>query len=221
MKHHTVTSYQKELNELQHSVIKMQDLLVDMLKTQQKAMQSYGKDFVSTSKEIDRKINDCDSHIEDLATIVLATRQPLAIDLRFVLSSIKLAVIMERMGDLSKNIIWRAAAISAGITKEVDAEIHEMNSILISMMEKIKLSYKNTKENQAYSVIEDDMKIDSIYSDLMNKISQMRVEDKKSMSDSIQIVMACKNIERIGDYITKLANILYYINTGKQYPDEI
>ena len=213
---HTVSSYQNELDDLQQSLVHMSKFFLDLLNIQDEAMKNFGKDYIKKSTDIDMKINQCDEHIESLATTILATRQPLAIDLRFVLSSIKIAVILERMGDLSKNIIKRSALVKTGIISQHQNDIYEMNATLISMMKKICSCLKNWHEKNSLDVIDLDSKIDSLYSLLMNKISDSKIEERHTMSDCIQIVMASKNIERVGDYIVKLAKILFYINTGNR-----
>jgi phosphate transport system protein len=194
----------------------MCNYIQEILQIQKNAMSYYGKSYIKDANAIDQKINKCDDHIEELAMIVLATRQPLAIDLRFVLSSIKLAVIMERIGDLCKNIIRRSANIKTKFVKEIFEDIKYMNNILISMMDGIELVFKKNKEIDALKVLEKDTKVDLLYSKLIDKISIIEIDDKVAMSDIVQILMVCKNIERIGDYIVKLAKILYYIKTGKK-----
>lgn len=216
MQLHTVTSYQKELNELQALSVKTGNLIIEMLEILSLAMKQPGKDYYPQAKKTDYEINKNDEKIEHLATIVLATRQPLAIDLRFVLSSIKLAVIMERMGDLCKNIIKRFSSLTSNIIQEIIEDITPMHQQLIFMMKKLIECFKNQQENQALSIIAEDAKIDALYSVLVNKISHMKITKMKTMEDAIQMVMACKNIERMGDYMAKLAKILYYINTGKK-----
>ncbi len=216
MKHHTVTSYQEELNDISHSCVKMSKLLIDILQLQKKAMQDFGGNYILKSQEIDELINKCDSHIENTAMIVLATRQPLAIDLRFVLSSIKLAVIMERMGDLSKNIIRRSGAVTSQIPTSMMQDIDQMNDTLLTMQEKIVRSLKTKDDQLALKVIDEDAKIDAKYSSFMTKLSEMKLNKNENLSNHVQLVIACKNIERLGDYIVKLAKILYFINSGKK-----
>lgn len=196
---HTVSSYQNELNDLDTSLVQMSKYFLDLLELQNKAMQNFGEDYIKDSIDLDLKINQCDEHIEVLATTVLATRQPLAIDLRFVVSAIRIAVILERMGDLSKNVIKRSSYIQTDMLAVFSEDILKMNRSLIEMMKRICTCFQKWETSNAMHVIKLDDNIDTLYSNFMNKISDLKIEKKNTMSDSIQIVMASKNIERIGE----------------------
>ena len=180
----------------------------------QKAINEPGKNYAHEADTLDLKINKYDIEIEQQATILIATRQPLAIDLRQITSAIKIAVIMERMGDLSKNITRRVSSITEVIHGDVLEDINTMTGILIVMLDNILVSIKNMDVNNALTVIEKDAHVDSLYIALMGKLSGVILKNQKMTQSMMQLVIAIKNIERIGDYITKVAKILYYIVTG-------
>jgi phosphate transport system protein len=211
---HIVQSYDQELRHLTDSIVIIGELVKDMFLIQKKAINEPGVNYAPEAEALDLKINKYDFEIEQLATILIATRQPLAIDLRQITSAIKIAVIMERMGDLAKNIIWRVSTISDVLQKDVLADINKMTEILISMLEKIISSVKTLDVNYALSVIEQDAYIDSIYLSLVNKLTEIILSNQAVTKSMMQLIIAIKNIERLGDYVTKVAKILYYIVTG-------
>lgn len=214
MNQHIVQSYDHELDHLTNSILKIGAMVKEMLIIQAKAVNNAGIDYINEAENLDLKINDQDLLIEQDATTLIATRQPLAIDLRQITSAIKIAVIMERMGDLSKNITRRISPYVSDIPKDIIADINQTTEILIIMLDKVLSSIKDLDLENALSVIEKDAHIDSIYVTLLGKLSAMIVKNKNMTETMIQLVIAIKNIERIGDYITKVAKILYYIVTG-------
>ncbi len=214
MNQHIVQSYDQELHHLTDSIVAIGDLVKAMLLIQKKAIHAPGINYTPEADALDLKINKYDFEIEQLATILIATRQPLAIDLRQITSAIKIAVIMERMGDLSKNIIWRISTVNNILHDDVLADIKKMTKILIAMLEKILRSVKTFDVNSALSVIEQDAHIDSIYLSLINRLSEIALTNKNMTKSIMQLVIAIKNMERLGDYIVKVSKILYYIVTG-------
>jgi phosphate transport system protein len=212
---HIVQSYDLELSKLTNSIITIGELVKEMLLIQKKAISKPNVKWVMESEALDLKINKYDIEIEQQATILIATRQPLAIDLRQITSAIKIAVIMERMGDLSKNITRRMATIiPEALNQDIREDMNKMTQTLIVMLEKVLSSIKTLDTNTALSVLEKDAYIDSLYSILINRISTIIINNKSMTQSITQLVIVIKNIERIGDYITKVAKILYYIVTG-------
>jgi phosphate transport system protein len=211
---HIVQSYDQELHKLTKSIIEMGGLVREMLLIQHKAANKPSARHVTEAETLDTKINKYDLEIEQQATILIATRQPLAIDLRQITSAIKIAVIMERMGDLSKNITRRISIVADVLQEDLLEDINKMTETLIVMLEKILNAIKMLDLNVALDVIEKDAYIDALYSTLINKLSSIAIDNQSMAQSVMQLIIAVKNIERMGDYIAKLAKILYYIVTG-------
>lgn len=214
MDQHIVQSYDQELHKLTNSIIEMGGLVKEMLLIQNKAANKPNARYVSEAETLDTKINKYDLEIEQQATILIATRQPLAIDLRQITSAIKIAVILERMGDLSKNITRRISIVADILQEDLLEDINKMTETLIAMLEKLLTAIKILDLNIALDVIEKDAYIDALYSTLINKLSSIIIDNQSATQSMMQLIIAIKNIERMGDYIAKLAKILYYIVTG-------
>lgn len=214
---HTVKSYDKDLQKLHTNIIEMIMLVKDMLIIANKSIQkSNEKSYVEIAYNTDLKINNLDILIENKATTILALRQPMAIDLRESIAALKMAVMLERMGDLAKHITSRVDNISQDIDTYTLNLIDKMSKINIKMIEDLIVSYKNSNLEIAKSVCLMDNQIDEIYSDLMNYLEQQTINSPNKTSSILKTIFAIKNLERIGDYTTKLANLVNYIINGER-----
>lgn len=213
MSPHIVESYDLDLRQLTDSIIKLGKMIEQLLELQIEAINTK-QDYIEQAETLDLKVNQLDLAIEQMATTLIATRQPLAIDLRQITSAMKIAVIMERMGDLSKNIIRRLTPHIGEINGDIKADVVQMTEIVIVMLNKFIHSFKKLDPDEGITIIEQDAHVDSIYVTLLDKIANLETKNQQMSQAIIQLVIAIKNTERMGDYITKMAKILYYIVTG-------
>jgi phosphate transport system protein len=216
MENHTVHSYDKELNKLRNSVINMASLVKDLVSIANYAIQDPNKSFSDLANSTDWKINHFDIEVENLATHVLALRQPMAIDLREVISSLKLAVILERMGDLAKKISHRMEylpiTLTPNLAKLINATIKELERLITDVIK----AYENLDKKLALKVSQEDHIIDDYYRQIMELLEKELENNSKDAKALLNIVLVARNFERIGDYISKIANITLYIITGEQ-----
>lgn len=213
MSPHIVESYDLDLRQLTDSIIKLGKMIEQLLELQIEAINTK-QNYIEQAETLDLKVNQLDLAIEQMATTLIATRQPLAIDLRQITSAMKIAVIMERMGDLSKNIIRRLTPYIGEINDDIKADVVQMTEIVIVMLNKFIHSFKKLDPDEGITIIEQDAHVDSIYVTLLDKIANLETKNQQMSQAIIQLVIAIKNTERMGDYITKMAKILYYIVTG-------
>ncbi|MFV9875577.1 MAG: phosphate signaling complex protein PhoU [Rickettsiales endosymbiont of Dermacentor nuttalli] len=216
MSQHIVNSYDQELSALISAIINMGGLVKELLEIAGKSLHELDKNFIEIANITDQKINKYDSEIEYRATVLLALRQPMAIDLRQVVSALKLAVIMERMGDLAKNVAKRATRMDMEISSDILDNIDQMIAIIVTMLEDVMIAFKMHDDNKALDVAERDRNVDKIYYDLMNKLINDNLKLSSNTSSMMQLIFVVKNVERIGDYVTKIAKITHYIITGER-----
>jgi phosphate transport system protein len=216
MSSHTVESYDKDLSKLRSNIIDMAILVRDMIIIADKSLQEKNESFAEIAKATDEKINRFDSEIETRATNILALRQPMAIDLRESIAALKLAVILERMGDLAKHISNRVEKVSLSIDKESLGQIHKMSEINIYRIINAIKAYKNSDVHLAKEIFIKDKEVDHIYTELMLKLEQDIMKNPNNTKLIIQIIYAIKNLERIGDYISKVVTLVNYIITGER-----
>lgn len=216
MEKHTVYTYDKELNKLRNSVINMASLVKDLLTIANYAIEEPQKSYVQLANSTDWKINHFDAEIENLAVNVLALRHPMAIDLRQVISSLRLAVILERMGDLAKKISHRIEFLPITLDYNLKSLMTLTTKELEKLLGEAINAYSNLDLKLALEITKQDKVIDDYYTQIMNFLEQ---EMKKYSSESkalVNIILVARNLERIGDYINKIACITHYIITGEQ-----
>lgn len=216
MKHHTVKSYDKDLHHLDELIAKAGKLVLEMFVLHSNALHKYTPELTHQIHSIDLKVNNTDKEIGDHAMVMLATRQPVAIDLRHIISSLKMSVIIERMGDISKHIVDRSERQNVSIPDDILKDVDRMNDMVSKMLRRALHAYKILDINEAFEVIKSDLEIDKLYSDIMERVSATKSSLSKDVSSLMQFTICLKNIERLGDYIKKLANITHYIATGEK-----
>lgn len=216
MEKHIVYSYDHDLNKLRNSVINMASLVKSLVSIAKSALQDPSKSFVELANGLDRQINHFDNEIEQLSVDLLALRQPMAVDLRHVISSLRLAVILERMGDLTKKISHRIEYLGIkpeetlmGLMNSTIAEVDRLLGEVIS-------AYELMDEGLAIRISQQDHVIDTYYYEIMN-ILELEMQTKPQNAKALMnLILIARNLERIGDYINKIANITHYIITGEK-----
>ena len=219
MKQHTVKSYDKDLLYLDNLIGKAGKLVLEMFRLHSLSLEKKDSKISEQIHTIDIEVNAIDRSIEEQAIVMLATRQPLAIDLRHILSSIRFAGVLERMGDLSKHIVDRSSKVKKNTISQVVVDLQRMNDLVRSMLHRVLQAYKSMDVNEALSIIEEDKNIDILYGNVIDKLAVVEENNKDNISSLMQLTICIKNIERLGDYATKLAKLIYYIARGENVSD--
>ena len=214
--HHTVASYDLELANLKSDIIAMANLVKELLQISKKSIYEQSQELEERAYETDKQINALDNLVETRAISILALRQPMAIDLRKSLAALKMAVILERMGDILKNIASRGQNSGNYINEESQVMIENIFAINLEMLEKTITSYQNSDYQLANVVFLQDNEIDSIYSTLINSLKEQLKNNVNITESLVKVLFAAKNLERLGDYTTKLVSLISYIITGKK-----
>ncbi len=213
---HIVRSYDKELNLLTNAIVNMGALVEDLIKLANKSLHTSERDFIEQANKADIIINNYDLEIEQRAIQILALRQPMAIDLRQAISALKIAVILERMGDLAKNTTMRGARVKKEYSMQIKNDIDQMVDSITNSLKDAICAFKDNNAQLASEIPSRDLAVDEIYTKLMEKIEVDLSNNPQNIKSNIQIIFAIKNLERIGDYVSKIARIIYYIITGNK-----
>lgn len=218
MNNHTVASYEKELNQLKHSIGDMLQLVLKEFEIAEKCWEEPDVAYVTEVREIDKKVNELDMIIEKKSTSMLALRQPMGIDLRFIVSAIKLTVLIERIGDLAKNTAKRACNYSKKLEKELIADIIDLNSRIMHMVKQGEKLVKLEGDISYQEVFEKDDEIDILTKLIIQKAEKKMSEiaERADIAFYLNFIFAVKNLERAGDCITKIARLAHYIITGEK-----
>lgn len=222
MPNHTVNAYDRELDKLKTSIVQMAKLVRDIIEMSRQSLERTEIDFTDKTRVIDKEINLLDVAIEKHATNLLATRQPMAIDLRFITTSIKMATILERMGDIAKNIAKRANRV-AGANSELsvfshDVVIHfdKIAVVVENMISDFVVAFEQFDQEGAVTLWKRDDEVDALYHELFLLIQKEMQDDLDKIVPANQVMFAAKNFERLGDYAANLAKGVYYIASGKR-----
>jgi phosphate transport system protein len=216
MSDHIVKSYDQDLMELSRKIAEMGGLTETMLSTAIKALVRGDTDLAQRVIETDVRLDVLEKDIEEKAILTIAKRQPLAVDLRMIVSSIRLASDLERIGDLAKNIAKRVVAMNGQFApqKIVSGVVH-MSDLALDRLKRIIDAYIQRDVQTALDVRNNDDEIDHLYNSLFRELLTYMMEDPRSIGFCTHLLFCAKNIERIGDHATNIAETIHYLVTGK------
>lgn len=216
---HTLKSYDEKLESLLRLILEMGGLVRQMVLDAKDSLRHGDPKRGEAALDFDRKINALDSQIEESATLILALQNPMAIDLRFVTSAIKIAGILERAGDLAKNIIQRSPKMGAGIPSEVLTRLEDMADVAASMISDSLLCIQDQDQRKAANVWKRDDLVDEHYHQIFAAMQKQMQASPDNIAACTHVVFAAKNFERVADYATNLAKTVYYVASGAR-PDK-
>ncbi|MCE2687645.1 MAG: phosphate signaling complex protein PhoU [Rickettsiales bacterium] len=212
---HTVKSYDNDLQNISATIEKMLDLAIESIDMVLDTIKNNLPDSVEKITAHDYKINSLDFLIERKITAILALRQPMAVDLRYIVSAIKVSSNLERIGDQAKSIIKKI--INAGdalLDEKLRAPLLEMISLSKIMVKDSVKAFNNQDIQISESVLEKDDEIDEIYSGLFQIIDSSNF-DKVKIAKIINVMFIAKSFERLADHATNIAEINKYVVTGE------
>ena len=216
---HTVTSFDEELNAIDRLIRDMGDLAREMVASSTRSLIEtdvpLAQRVVSDDVVMDARQRDLD----DRAITLIAKRQPMAQDLRSVVGAIRMAADLERIGDLAKNIAKRVQAVGDGTpAKVLSKSIDAMAQLVIEQVRLVIAAYEARDAQSLTALREDDEKIDEQYTAIFRELLTYMMEDPRNITACTHLLFCAKNLERIGDHVTNIAENAYYIATGLQWP---
>jgi phosphate transport system protein len=168
------------------------------------------------AKAADKVINELDLKIEEEATVVLALQNPLAIDLRFVTSILKITGMLERAGDLAKNTVKRSVKMGEFAPEDVLVKLERMADITVEMLDSALEAFEQKDTLKAAAVWKRDDEIDTLYHEVLEAMQAQMTSSPDKATAYTHVVFAAKNFERLADYTTSLAKTVYYVTSGKR-----
>jgi phosphate transport system protein len=223
MTSHTVASFDVELASLTALLLEM-GLHASHAVTF--ATEALGKSDSALAKQIiaaDRAIDDLQHRIEERAVGIIARRQPVASDLRQIISCIRIANDFERIGDLAKNIAKRTLALTeAGTAAQGIATMHlgQLGERAYAALSDVTASLRTLDDAKAMAVWQRDHEIDAQYTALFRELLTYMMEDPRNIGPCAHLLFCAKNLERIGDHATNIAETIHYLVTGQPVRDE-
>ena len=167
----------------------------------------------------DKKIDALEAAVDRLAVRVIALRAPMADDLREVIAALKIAGVVERIGDYAKNIAKRVGHIEGRKRFEPLTLLPAMAQLATEMVHDVLTAYAARDAITALDVIERDNKVDAFYDSIFRNLVSFMVENPATISSAAQLLFVARNIERIGDHATNVAEMVHFAATGEYPPD--
>lgn len=215
LKEHTVKSYDKDIQSIYATIDEMRDLVLVAIDMVGEMIVERHDDYLEKIKIHDYKINSLDFLIERKITAMLALRQPMAVDLRYIVSALKVSSNIERIGDQAKSIIKKIHRIgSEAFDEDVRNSLLAMVRVSKEMIVDAVFSFNEQDLEKSASVLKRDDEIDSLYSGLF-RIMEGGNMSKEQLERIINILFIAKSFERLADHSTNVAEIASYVVTGE------
>ena len=221
MTQHTVKAYGDELNQLTAEVARMGGLAEAQVAD---AVESVARRDVALARAVverDARLDALHRDIEKKAIRLIALRQPVATDLRRTLASMKLATDLERTGDLAKNIAKRALILAEGEPMQpLTRSIERMGKLVSTRLRDVLDAYAAAEGERAVSVWNTDDEVDEHYNALFRELLTYMMGDPRTIGACTHLLFMAKNLERIGDHATNIAETIHYEITGLEFTGE-
>ena len=217
MTEHTVKAFDEDITRLRGLIAEMGGLAEVAV---QNAMDALVKGDDALAKKIiegDKKLDALESEVDKLAVRVIALRAPMADDLREVIAALKIAGVVERIGDYSKAIAKASREIADRKRFEPLTLLPAMGELAAEMVHDVLTAYGARDAALAREVIAADRKVDNFYNSIFRNLVSHMVENPSTISTAAQLLFVARNIERIGDHATNVAEMVHFAATGT-YP---
>jgi len=217
---HIVKSFDDELNKLSDLVSRMGGLAEEQIERAIDALQKRDGVAATETIENDRKIDALQLEIEELAIQMIVRRQPLAADLRHTVAALKIAPLIERIGDYAKNIGRRTLALNQSPPVKPLFTIPRMGRMARNMVQDVLDAFSNNDVEKARAVWERDAELDDMYDSLFRELLTYMMEDPRSITACTHLLFVARNIERIGDLATNVAQGVPYQVEGQTLSED-
>jgi phosphate transport system protein len=215
MNKHIVTSFDTDLKALDQKIAEMGGLCEELLGNAFNALERRDPKLAAAAIASDLAIDDLERSLQDQAILLIARRQPMANDLRHVMTVIKIAGDLERIGDLAKNIAKRALAIAQEPSpKSLVTGLRHMTDYALGQLKDTLDAYDTRDADKAMTVWRNDANIDALYNSIFREMLTYMMEDPRNISLCTHLLFGAKNIERIGDHTTNIAENIHYLVHG-------
>ncbi|MEP4248833.1 phosphate signaling complex protein PhoU [Tateyamaria sp.] len=217
---HIASAFDRDLEAIQAQIMKMGGLVENAIKEAAISLETRDEERAEKVRHADKAIDALEEHINEEAARVIALRAPIAVDLRLVLSVIKVSANLERIGDYAKNLAKRTSVLSQmAPVDDSAATLRRMAKEVERMLKDALDAYVNRDAELAQDVIDRDTDVDQMYNALFRELLTFMMEDPRNITACMHLHFIAKNIERMGDHVTSIAEQVVYLVTGTT-PDE-
>ena len=216
---HVVKSYDEELRRLRDLIVRMGGVVESQL---QDCMAAVSRRDIEAAERVitaDPQVDAMEREVDTQVIRLLALRQPVAIDLRNIIAAMRIASDLERAGDYATNVAKRAIVIANPPSVPAVTGITRINRLALEAMKDVLDAYVAGDVAKAVDVWSRDDLIDKLYTGVFREILTYMIEDPRTISACTHLMFMAKNLERVGDHATNIAEVMHYAITGQVLPD--
>src|SRR5215468_1595150 len=213
---HTVKSFDEELKRLSQVISQMGGLVEAQLQAAVDALIKRDTDAASKVVHDDAKIDELELQVSQQVVRLLALRQPMAVDLRQIVSALKISSDLERIGDYAANVAKRALALSQIPAVKPMFAIPRMARLVQQIIKDVLDAYVEQDAAKAVAAWQRDEEVDEMYTSLFRELLTYMMEDQRNIGPCIHLLFIAKNIERMGDHTTNVAEDVHYLVHGRE-----
>ena len=215
---HIVKSYAQELDRLRDLLTEMGGLVESQVALATGAITTGDTAVATRAVEQDKEVDALERQAEQLVIRMLALRQPMANDLRQIVAALKITAAMERIGDYAKNVAKRSIVLSQFRTPFALTGLAAMARLVQESLRLVIDAISENDEAKAVQVWQSDQAIDDLYNSIFRELVTYMMEDPRNITPCTHLLFIAKNLERIGDHATNIAELVHYAATGESLP---
>ena len=219
MAEHTVKAFDEDITRLRGLIAEMGGLAEVAIAESMQALVSGDEDLARAVVERDSKLDALEAEVDTMAIRIIALRAPMADDLREIIAALKIGGVVERIGDYAKNIAKRVGRIEGRKQFEPLTLLPAMAEVAAEMVHDVLTAFAARDPVQAREVIERDDKVDAFYDSIFRNLVSHMVENPATISTAAQLLFVARNIERIGDHATNVAEMVHFAALGTMPPE--
>jgi phosphate transport system protein len=219
---HTIKAYDAELKILRSRLGEISDLVKSQLSAAIAAIAKRDRELATRVISLQSQVDSLQRQLEEQVVVTIARRQPMAVDLREVVSVLRISADLKRVGEISQNIGKRVIEMSdrAAPLRQLTRTTTRMGRLSLDRLAAVLDSYANRDLAAALAVWRGDKDIDDLYAALVRELLTYMMEDQRQITSALHLMFCAKNFERIGDHATNVAESVYYLTEGRSIPEE-
>lgn len=217
---HTVSGFDADLNLLREHLLQMGTLVNAAFVEATRVLVAHDAAAAVKVIEQDEQIDALEALVEHKAVLIIARRQPLAVDLRDIMAAVRIGSELERIGDLAKNIAKRAVALGSQPHPDLVARIDQMSALAQTQLQHVLAAYADRDATRAIEIRNADSELDLLNTKFFKESIEYIENSYKNIAETAHLLFCAKNIERIGDHVTNISEEVYFIVTGDNLIDE-
>jgi phosphate transport system protein len=216
---HTVKAFDEDVDQLRGLISEMGGIAEQAIRESMRCLMQRDLEGARRVVEEDRRLDSLEAEAERRVVQLIALRAPMAGDLREVIAALKIAGVVERIGDYAKNIAKRVEALGQGGKIEPLSLLPEMARIVAEMVCNVLDAFVRRDEALARAVCERDRAVDDFYNSIFRALLTFMMENPQNITEATHLLFVARNLERIGDHATNVAEMVYFAATGDRLGD--